>query len=392
VATAEWSIIESRGRPGLESLEADWRRLYGQMPLRTSFLAYEAALARVERLPSQDKVRCLALWDGRQIRAICLLEPSRRCILRRRQKAWQVLWHDHGRQANALCPDDEAARRLVPALVTHLRREREGRHFLVLGPMPVSSTVWEGLRGIPRAGYYVEPRESVWLLDCRRPFDEVRASLPRHYRHVLNTARRRLSELRDVRYVTVTDPEDVEAEFEVFLEVEASGWKGDDGTRTALRSRSRQCAVFRGLVADLRGEDDRCEITSLYAEGHCMASQFATRTGATYSALKIGRDETYDRVSPGHLLLEKIVERCCEDPRIRRLDMVSDAAWVRGWRPEAVPLQLVYVVLAPRPAYPLVAALLRLRFGPGRRLVRRLRVAEGLGRGHVRRIEDEPRT
>jgi hypothetical protein len=163
------------GRAGLESLEPDWRRLYAQTPQRTSFLAHEAALARVEHLPSADEIRCLAFADERQVRAICLLEPTRRRILRRRQKIWQVLQHDHSRQANALCPDDESARRLVPALVAHLRREREGRHILALGPMPTSSMVWEGLRSIPRAGCYVDLRESVWLLDCVRPFDELRA-------------------------------------------------------------------------------------------------------------------------------------------------------------------------------------------------------------------------
>ena len=370
VDLGDWHIVESRGRVGLESLEPDWQRLYAQMPLRTSFLAYEAALARVERLASADKLRCLALADGRRVRAICLLEPNVRRILRRRQKIWQVLQHDHSRQANALCPDDESARRLVPALVAHLRREREGRHILALGPMPTSSMVWEGLRSIPRAGYYVDPRESVWLLDCDRPFDELRASLPRHFRHNLNTARNRLGELQDVRYVSVTDPKDLETEFETFLEIEASGWKGDDGEKSALRNLSRQRAVFEGLAANMQGEADYCEITSLYAEGRCLASLFATHTGTTYSGLKIGRDEAYGRVSPGHLLIEKTVKRCCEDPRIRQFDMVSDASWVRGWRPDAVPLQRAYVVLSRWPAYPLVAALLHLRFGPGRSLVR----------------------
>lgn len=373
VRPTEWRVVESRGQVGLESLEPDWRRLYGQSTPRTSFLAYEACLARISRTAGADRVRCLALTDGREVRAICLLEPGGGRILRRRQKAWAVLWHDHSRQANILCPDDEAARAVIPALVSHLRREPEGRHFLMIGPMPSDSAVWDGLRSIPRIGHYVDPRPSVWLLDCDTPFDELRASLPRHFRHNLNTARNRLSRLHDVHYVTVTDKNDLEAEFATFLEVEASGWKGDGGTKSALRNLGRQRAVFEGMVANMHGAADYCEISSLYAEGQCLASVFATRTGATYSTLKLGRNQAYDNVSPGHLLVEKLVQRCCADPAIRQLDMVSDAPWVRGWCSDKVPLQLAYVTITRWPAYPVVAALLQLRFGPGRELTRRLR-------------------
>ncbi len=92
MATPDWSIIESRGRPGLERLEADWRRLYAAMPLRTSFLAYEACLAHVDHvMGAPDRLRCLALTDGRQVRAICLLEPRTARVLGRRQRVWGVL-------------------------------------------------------------------------------------------------------------------------------------------------------------------------------------------------------------------------------------------------------------------------------------------------------------
>jgi hypothetical protein len=68
-----------------------------------------------------------------------------------------------------------------------------------------------------------------------------------------------------------------------------------------------------------------------------------------------------------------MVERCCQDPTIAKLDLVSNADWVRGWRPEKVPLRLAHIVLDRWPAYPVSAALLQLRFGPGRRLADRLR-------------------
>ncbi len=371
---AEWGIIESRGRAGLQLLEADWRRLYAQIPRRTSFLAYEACLAHIDHLMREpDELRCLALTDGRRVRAICVLQPRTDRALGLPIRVWGVLWHSHGRQADVLCPDDEARRALIPAVVGHLRLRPEGRWLLIVGSAPQNSALWCGLQRLSRGTYHVEPKESVNVVDCSKPFDELRASLPKSFRHTLNTASNRLARLGDADFVTVTREGDLDSEFATFLDVEASGWKGAGGTVTALRCSKDRSDFFRDLATNMCGDEDYCEITSLYTQGHCLASVFSTRTGATYSSLKIGYDETFGHVSPGQLLLEKIMERCCQDPGVQRVDMVSDAGWVRGWRPDTVPLQLAYVVIARLPAYPFVAVLLRLRFGAARLVARRLR-------------------
>ena len=72
-----WNVVEYRGRDGLLQLEADWRRLCAAMPTRTSYHAFEAHLANVDHLmKAPDELRCLALRDRREVRAICLLEAK----------------------------------------------------------------------------------------------------------------------------------------------------------------------------------------------------------------------------------------------------------------------------------------------------------------------------
>lgn len=364
MSDTEWSILEFRGRAGLEWLEADWRRLYAQLPRRTSFLAYEACLAHVDHLMrTPDQLRCLALTDGRRVRAICALQPRSDRPLGPPIRLWGVLWHVHGPQADVLCPDDEARSILIPAVVAHLRHKPDGRQLLLIGSAPKSSSLWSGLGGVRRGEYRVVPKQSVNSLDCTMPFDEFRASLPKNFRHKRNTAARRLAKLEDVRFTTVTREDDLDAAFTTFLDVEASGWKGDGGSRTAIRCSREKTAFFRDLAVNLGGEDDYCEITALHADGRCLASAFCTRTGATYSCLKIGYDEAFAPVSPGQQLVEKMIERCCQDPGIERFDMVSGAAWVHGWRPDTTPLQLAYVAIGRSPLRPVVGVLLQLRFG-----------------------------
>lgn len=370
----EWSILEFRGRAGLERLEADWRRLYAQLPRRTSFLSFEVARAHVDHLmQAPDGLRCLALTDGRRVRAICALQPRTDRVLGPPIGIWGVLWHVHGPQADVLCPDDEARRRLIAAVVAHVRRRPEGRRLLLIGSAPTSSGLWSGLGQLRRGGYRVVPKQSVNSLDCTMPFDEFRASLPKSFRHKRNTGARRLARLGGVRFETVTKEGDLDAAFATFLDVEASGWKGAQGTGTAIGCSSEKTAFFRDVAANLRGDEDYCEIASLHAEGRCIASAFCTRTGATYSCLKIGYDEAVARVSPGQHLVEKMIERCCQDPGIECFDMVSGAAWVHGWRPDTTPLQVVYVAIGKWPGRSVVGALLQLRFGPARSLVARVR-------------------
>jgi hypothetical protein len=96
------------------------------------------------------------------------------------------------------------------------------------------------------------------------------------------------------------------------------------------------------------------------------------RTGNEYAILKIGYDERYSKVAPGQLLIEHTLERCCDDPGIAQLNLVSGTAWHRDWRPISVPLQQGYLAID-RWSGPLLIAMLRLRFGYARRLARWLR-------------------
>lgn len=369
-----WKVTEFRGPAGLEQLAADWHRLCAEMPARTSFIAFETCVAYVNHLMAEPaKLRCLAISDCHQrVRAICPLEPRTDRRLGFPVRVWGVLWHPHGHQADVVCPDDQLRRELIPVLAAHLRHKPEGRRLLVLGPAPGASPLWDGMGRMPPGDCCVDPRESASVLDCRGTYQDLVRGLTRNHRHALNSARRRLAALEAVRFVTARKPAELAAEFSTFLEVEASGWKGAGGTLTAVKFRGGQPAFFRALAGSLHGPEDHCEISAIYAQGQCLASAIGTRTGATYSGLKIAFNPAFGRMSPGKLLFARILERCCEDPDIQRIDLVRTVPWLSGWAPEPVPLQLAYVNLGRWPRR-LVIALLRLRVGPLRRWAGRLR-------------------
>ena len=208
------------------------------------------------------------------------------------------------------------------------------------------------------------------VFDCEQSFDEPSSRFTKGFRDRLRRSSRRLSALDDVRFITVTEIDDIARELEVFLQVEASGWKGESGTGSAIQLHPELVAFYRTLASTLgsRGGQDRCEINSLYADGRCIASQFCMRTGGEYSISKIAYDEQYSRLSPGLLLMEETIERCCGDPALKRLNLQTDGAWQRDWHPDLLAMQQAHLAIGPLSGRSPIA-LLRFRFGPLRELV-----------------------
>ena len=371
-SAGNWSVVEYKGRAALERLEADWRRLYSSMPLRTSAHLYEANLAYFDHLmASPEQYRCLALSDGRRVRAICPLEARADTALGIPVAVWAIPHHPLTPVADAICPDDDARRVLMPAVAAFLRQNPEGRRLLVLGPAPPESALWDGVRRMGPLGCCTHVTELLDVFDCEKPFEEVMSRLTKHFRRNLRSHRNKLSRLEDVRFETAAEEDDLGPAFEAFLDIEAAGWKGEKGTRSAIRFKPNQPAFFRA-VASTFDNGDRCEINALRVGGRCIASEFCLRTGVEYSRIKIGYDEDYARLGPGQLLMEATLERLYRDPNVKRFNMMSDSGWLEDWRPDKLALQQAHVALGRWSGVPLVA-LLRLRFGRGRDIARWLR-------------------
>jgi hypothetical protein len=382
---SSWRIVEYRGHGGLRQLEADWKRLLDAMPDRAPQHAWETNVAYFNHLSrAEGRFACFALTDGERVRAICPLEPAALTIFGRPAHACGLACDLFDLNRDVVCPPDEARRELLPCLVRFLRDAPDAPAWLVFDRVVEGSVLWDCLRSLHVREYCTDVVDASDSIDCQRPFEELRTGLSKNFRRNLRKAHNKLAALPDVRFVHASDPLELEREFATFLEVEASGWKGEAGTRGAVRAKPIQMAFYRNLVATLI-DGGQCEINALYAEGRCIASQLCVRSGTEYAIPKIGYDERYARVAPGQLLLEWTLKRCCRDPQIARLNLVSGAAWHRDWRTNSVPVHCAYLALGQWSGPPLLGLLrLRLRYGPrvkawllrsrvGSRIVRRLR-------------------
>jgi Acetyltransferase (GNAT) domain len=217
-------------------------------------------------------------------------------------------------------------------------------------------------------------------LDARRPADEVlRDALSAKKLKELRRQRNRLAEHGDVRFEIARDPADVSQAVEIFLALEASGWKGDRGT--ALRQNEGDANFIRRATRDL-AETGQCEIVTMHAGDTPVAAAIVLRHQDRAFYFKLGIDESFAKFSPGVQLTLDLTRHLCADAALVTADSTASAHHPMInpiWRGR---LRIGDVIIPLRrndPVVPVIHAAMKMRHGLReltRRAIQRIRNRE----------------
>ncbi|GGF43775.1 hypothetical protein GCM10011321_37910 [Youhaiella tibetensis] len=177
----------------------------------------------------------------------------------------------------------------------------------------------------------------------------------------LRRQRHRLDEEGVVHFASAQTREDVAAALERFLLLEASGWKGRDGTGLGQDEGDR--AFVQAMAGNLSARD-ALEVLELTLDGRVIASGLVLRQGGSAFFFKIAYDETLSRYSPGVQLTVELTRRLSEDPAIAFADSTADAGHPmidHVWRERIRVADMVIPLRAGDPVAATVIEILRLR-------------------------------
>ncbi len=155
-------------------------------------------------------------------------------------------------------------------------------------------------------------------------------SLSSSSRKKLRQHRRRLAEKGALSAKIVSEPEGVRDALEDFLRLEASGWKGRQGT--AVLCNQTDAAFMRAAVAAL-SELGSLSIHGLYLDRRPVSLQIVARCGPAVFTWKTAYDEEFQDFSPGMLLLEDYTTAFLADASIAFADSCAhdDGGFMSAW-------------------------------------------------------------
>lgn len=201
-----------------------------------------------------------------------------------------------------------------------------GAHALVLrdipldGPAMAAFTRALGNDGLRPHVLHRQPR--AWL-DATRDADTVlREALDAKKLKELRRQRNRLADHGELVFAAATTPDDAARALEIFLALEASGWKGRRGT--ALANNAGNAAFIRRAVREgaARGS---CEIVTLHAGAVPVAAAIVLRHLDRAFYFKMGVDERFAKFSPGVQLTLDLTRRLCADDTVATADSMAPA-------------------------------------------------------------------
>ncbi|WP_196138865.1 GNAT family N-acetyltransferase [Aliikangiella sp. G2MR2-5] len=179
---------------------------------------------------------------------------------------------------------------------------------------------------------YIERDERVVDILLIGDMDGYLSSLSKSFRRNLKRVSRKI-ESKSVEYEFNHQCALVKEAFSRFLLVEASGWKGLNGTRSAIGLHKNLTQFYHSLVSALRFNDESMvEINIMKIDGKDAAVQYAICIEKTVFLLKIGYDEFFSSFQPGNLLLLESIHHF-HKRGFEQIHLITDAKWHNSWRP-----------------------------------------------------------
>jgi len=141
------------------------------------------------------------------------------------------------------------------------------------------------------------------------------------FRSHLRRAKRQLEDqgTLELKHYGAADP----AALEKFYALEASGWKGAEGTAINCLPHTRQ---FYDAVAQAAARDWYLSLDFLELNGKPIAGHFGFNLRGRYFLAKAGYDEAFRRHGPGQLLVNEILSQTPQRG-LHEFDFVGPATW-----------------------------------------------------------------
>jgi CelD/BcsL family acetyltransferase involved in cellulose biosynthesis len=288
----------------------EWNRL--AMLAGSPFLTHEWISAWWEALGDGQFLCALLRGPDGSLRggACCRLSPAG-WLTSPTDPAYSYEWN--------VVAEDDAARGEVWQAIARFGARRI--HLSLLPDRPDGAGA--ACEGLARGGYRVVSRRTEVSPYVPLPgsWDELLDSISKNLRHKWRRSRRALDRDGGLELRTAGQEADVERDLDIFLQLEAGGWKGRAGTAILCDPRAELLYRSFARAAARRGW---LRLSILQSHGRPVAAAYGCAFAGRAFRLKSAFDERYADHSPGLVLLAEELQRSI-DEGLREYDFLGSA-------------------------------------------------------------------
>lgn len=322
--------VQRGGQELIEQIAQAWRLLCDESGDEEVFYRPEWAHAYLQAFDPKADVVLISAWAGARLRGILPLVCRRTMMSGLPVTQLKLPANVHSLRASlTVCPgqEGEAALKAIWQAATALPR-----WDVIDVTNAVESSALDRLVALAQKDGYCTARkrtsQTLYLPIASATSTSDKAAQPPwlagtrpKFRSHLRRAKRQLEEqgILELKHYSTADPEALEK----FYALEASGWKGEEGTAIKCDPCTRQ---FYDSVAQAAARDGYLSLDFLELNGKPIAGHFGFNLRGRYFLAKAGYDEAFRRHGPGQLLVNEILNQTPER-KLHELDFVGPATW-----------------------------------------------------------------
>jgi CelD/BcsL family acetyltransferase involved in cellulose biosynthesis len=270
----------------------------------------------------------IAQRQGRPIGILPLRKTPRRHG-KIRLNVLEPLGNDHWRTASPIvgCNMEQSLADMLHALC-----QQPDWDMLELGPLPENGAI---LPALIVQGHRLKMRPMIAariedpIVNLHGSWENYQSHLSGNLRSQIKRGESKLQRQGEMRLEEYRGGNDLEAKLEEFFRIEASGWKGRQGTAIANDPH------LRGFYTQLARETSQRGWLRLYllrVGKHCVAADYCLAYRGTISMLKVGYDENWSHCSPGQVMRKQVLEHLFRTRQDEIYDLMSGGGEHRDYK------------------------------------------------------------
>ncbi|PKN64377.1 MAG: hypothetical protein CVU57_15010 [Deltaproteobacteria bacterium HGW-Deltaproteobacteria-15] len=313
----------------LSSYSDSWNKLAFDAPQKLPTLSYAWVASFYEHmlLPGESWL-CLMAMEGEELVGVLPVVISPHRVFGLKRPNIMAPHNSHTFSVDFLAAGG-IEHQVLPALLDSLLQLQPNAFGFFLDRLTENSPTLSVLKSeLKHATIVKEFNGFGSYLKIAGSFEDYRNRLDRKFTKNLTRRRKKLSCSTEICTENLSGPDANKNHLARFMKLESSGWKGRSGTAIEL---SPPLVSFYSTLISRLSRLGWLEWHFLSTGDRTVAGSLAVKMDRTLVGLKIGYDEEFSTYSPGHLLIEQLIERAFREQDIDEINAVTDMAWNAVW-------------------------------------------------------------